>query len=107
MKHIFLLLTASIFAVSCNELKENKYEITETVDSSLNGKNVFLGTQGGFMGAMPMDTVKVENGKFTFKGESLEPTMNYIQVEGIDGSANIILEEGEIEIKIDKNAILE
>jgi peroxiredoxin len=107
MKQIFLLLTASIFAVSCNELKENQYEITGTVDPSLNGKNVFLGTQGGFMGAMPMDTVKVENGKFTFKGESLEPTMNYIQVEGIDGSANIILEEGEIEIKIDKNAILE
>lgn len=105
MRKLLLIVAVSAFVASCNKLAENQYEITGTVDPSLNGKNVFLETQGGFMGVIPVDTVKVENGKFKFEGEAKTPSFHFIQVEGVQGKADFILEEGEIELTIDKDTI--
>lgn len=52
-----------------------------------------------------IDTVKVENGEFIFKGEVKEPSLHYIEVEGVKGTVNLILEEGEIEVTVDKDSI--
>jgi peroxiredoxin len=105
MKKILLILAASAFIVSCNKLADNQFEITGTVDPSLNGKNVFLETQGGMMGITAVDTVKIENGKFLFKGNVTSPSLHFIQVEGVQGKADFILEEGEIEVAVDKDSI--
>src|SRR5690606_24617776 len=80
-------------------------EITGTVDPSFNGKNVVLETQGGSMGAIPVDTVKVENGKLTFAGETEFPSFHFVQVEGMQGKVDFILEGGEIELNVDKDTI--
>ena len=105
MKKILLILSASAVIVSCNKLTEGGFEITGTVDPSLNGKNVVLEKQGGMMGVAPVDTVKVENGKFIFTGNAAEPSLHFIQVEGVQGKAEFVLEEGEIEMKIDKDSV--
>ncbi|MCO6148993.1 TlpA disulfide reductase family protein [Flavobacterium sp. NRK1] len=104
MKKFLLIAVASAFVVSCNKLADNQFEITGTVDSSLNGKNVFLEKQGA-MGYASVDTAKVENGKFAFKGNVTEPELHFIQVDGVNGKAEFILEEGEIDIAVDKDSI--
>lgn len=105
MKKIFLLLATAIFMASCNNLADNEYEIAGTVDPSVNGKNVILEKMGGMMGFTAIDTVKVEDGKFLFKGTATEPSLHFIQVEGVQGKAEIILEEGSIDVDVDKDSI--
>ncbi|MCR5863605.1 DUF4369 domain-containing protein [Flavobacterium sp. J372] len=68
--------------------------------SQLDGKNVILGKQGGMMGFVPVDTAKVENGKFTFKGTVTDPSLHVLNVEFCAGwQTEIILENGEIETR--------
>ena len=57
------------------------------------------------MGFTAVDTAKVENGKFIFKGNVTEPELHFVQVDGLKGKAEFILEEGEIDIAIDKDSI--
>lgn len=102
MKKFLLFLAVSAAFVSC---KKDQYEIAGTVDKSLNGKNVFLETQGGMTGFTAKDTVKVENGKFVFEGTATEPALYFIQVEGLNGKAEIVLEQGDIEVTIDKDSL--
>lgn len=105
MKKIFLLFAASAFVISCSRLAENEFEIKGSIDPSLNGKFVYLEQQGGYMGFVPMDTAKIENGKFIFKGTVTDPSLNFIQVDGLQGKAELILENGEIKLEIDKDSI--
>lgn len=104
MKKILLILAASAFVVSCNKLGDNQFEVTGTVDPSLNGKDVVLEKQTP-MGYIPVDTAKIENGKFIFKGEAKEPGLRFLQLQDLQGKAEFILEEGEIAIGIDKDSL--
>ncbi|RZJ67725.1 MAG: DUF4369 domain-containing protein, partial [Flavobacterium sp.] len=105
MKKILLLLAAATFVVSCNKLADNEFEITGKVDPSLNGKNVILEKMGGLAGYTPVDTVKIEDGKFVFKGTVTEPSLHFVQIEGAQGKAEIVLENGGIELDVDKDSI--
>ena len=105
MKKYLLIAAAAAFIVSCNKLADNQYEIEGTIDASLNGKNVILEKQGGLMGMTPVDTVKVEDGKFIFKGSTNEPSLHFISIEGVQGKTEFILEEGAIDIAVDKDSI--
>ena len=106
MKKILLFLAAAALVTSCNKLAENEYEITGTIDPSMNGKSIYLEKQGGYTGFIPVDTVKVQDGKFTFKDTIGEPSLYFIGVEGDPGSkANFILEPGTIVMEINKDTI--
>lgn len=105
MKKYFLFLAAAGMIVSCNRLAENEFEITGKVDKSLDGKNVILEKQGGYMGFAPVDTVKVENGTFLFKGTVTDPSLHFINIEGVQGKVELILENGEIAMEIDKDTV--
>jgi hypothetical protein len=108
MKKILLFLAASTFVVSCNRLAENEYEITGTVDPSLNGKNIYLEKQGGMMGSQAIDTVKIENGKFLIKGTTDEPALHFLSLEGNpmnSSKLDFVLEHGEIDLKLDKDTL--
>jgi thiol-disulfide isomerase/thioredoxin len=105
MKKILFVLAASAFVMSCKNLADNEYEITGTVDPSLNGKNLILEKQGA-MSFEPVDTVKIEDGKFLFKGTVKEPEFHFISIEGKpDQKVDLILEHGELAIEIDKDSI--
>ncbi|WP_159800037.1 TlpA disulfide reductase family protein [Flavobacterium sp. MK4S-17] len=107
MKKILLFLTASAVFVSCKHLADNEYEITGSIDESMNGKDIVLEKQGGYMGFVPVDTAKVENGKFVFKGTAAEPSIHFISVDGQPmNKGNFILEEGEIKLTVkDKDTL--
>ncbi len=102
MKKIFLLLTATVFLISCSK---DKYTISGTVKGVDNGKTVIMETQDAMGGLIAVDTVKVENGKFEIKGKTLEPSFHMLQVEGLQGKVPFILENGDITIEINKDSI--
>lgn len=106
MKKILFVLAASAFVMSCKNLADNEFEITGTVDPSLNGKNLFLEKQDPATGFKAIDTAKVENGKFTFKGTVKEPDFHFIAIEGkTDQKINLVLEHGSIEVVMDKDSL--
>ncbi|HPW98194.1 MAG TPA: DUF4369 domain-containing protein, partial [Flavobacterium sp.] len=52
-----------------------------------------------------VDTVKIENGKFVFKGSAKEPELYLVQVEKVQGKVPFILENGDIEMTINKDSV--
>lgn len=106
MKKILLLLSVTALMISCNKTGENEYIITGTV-AGADGKNVILEKQDEeTMGKMiPVDTVKIENGKFVIKGTATEPSIHTIKIDSKLGMVDLILEAGEIKIEVDKDTL--
>ncbi|MBF2707710.1 DUF4369 domain-containing protein [Flavobacterium soyangense] len=103
MKKIILLLTATVFLISCSK---DKYTISGTAKGVENGKTIIMETQDATgMGLMSVDTVKVENGKFEIKGKVTEPAFYMLQLEGANGKFPFILENGDITIEMNKDSI--
>jgi hypothetical protein len=103
MKKIILLLSATVFLISCSK---NKYVISGTVTGIENGKTVIMQAQDPTTGGLiAVDTVKVENGKFKIEGKALEPAFQFLQVEGLNGQVPFILENGDIDIEINKDSL--
>ena len=105
MKKIALLLSVLAFA-SCKNLADNQYEITGNVDASWEGRNVILERPGGMMGTTPVDTVKVEGGRFVFTDTVTAPDYYLISVDGVkEQKLDFVLEPGAIEITVDKDTL--
>jgi peroxiredoxin len=105
MKKILLFLSAATLVVSCNKLAENEFEIEGTIDGTFDGKNAILQKPGGMSG-IPIDTVKIEAGKFVFEGKAESPSIHYVTIEGVPNvGIDFILESGNIELTIDKDSI--
>jgi hypothetical protein len=103
MKKIILLLSATVFLISCSK---DKYTISGTATGVENGKTIIMETQDAAgMGLIAVDTVKVENGKFEIKGKVTEPSFHMLTLEGANGKFPFILENGDITITIDKDSI--
>ncbi|TRX16326.1 DUF4369 domain-containing protein [Flavobacterium franklandianum] len=102
MKKIILLLSATVFLISCSK---TKYTISGTATGIENGKTIILEVQDAVGGLIPIDTVKVENGKFEITGKATEPAFHLLQVEGVQGKFPFILENGDITIVINKDSI--
>jgi putative protein kinase ArgK-like GTPase of G3E family len=103
MKKIILLLSATVFLISCSK---TKYTISGTATGIENGKTIILEAQDAAgMGLIPVDTVKVENGKFEITGKATEPSFHMLQVEGVQGKFPFILENGDINIVINKDSV--
>lgn len=105
MKKVLLLVSAVAVLVACNKAGENEYIVTGTVKGVDNGKTVVLEKQDSLGQLKPIDTVKIENGKFTFKGNAKEPEMYLVQVEALQGKVPFILENGNIEMDINKDSV--
>lgn len=103
MKKIILLLSATVFLISCSK---TKYTISGTAKGIENGKTIIMETQDASgMGLIAVDTVKVENGKFEITGKAAEPSFHMLTVEGVQGKFPFILENGDIDIEINKDTI--
>lgn len=100
-----LLVTSALLVFSCNKAGENEYIITGTI-KGVDGKKVYLEVQDDMTGAFKtLDTVVVEGGKFTMKGSAKEADINLIQIESVEGKIPFILENGDIEMDINKDSL--
>lgn len=103
MKKLLFLLSTSLLFISC---KKDSYTVSGTITGIENGKTIILETQDASgMGLIPIDTVKIENGKFEFKGKALEPAFHTLQIEGLQGKVPFILENGAIKIVVNKDSL--
>ena len=105
MKKFLLVVTALTVLISCNKAGENEYIVTGTIKGIADGKSVILEVQDETGQLKPVDTVKLEKGKFTFTGSAKEPDMYLINVETVQGKIPFILENGDIEMAINKDSI--
>lgn len=105
MKKILLLVSAVALLVSCNKAGDNEFIITGTIKDIKDGETVVLEKQDSTGQLKPIDTVKIEKGKFTFTGSAKEPEMHLIQVQSVQGKIPFILENGDINVDVNKDSI--
>lgn len=106
MKKLVLLAFLSTLLFSCSKVKEGEFIIEGEAKGIANGKEVTLLMQDDSLGMVPVDTVKVENEKFVFKGKTAEPKMHVIQIKNDKPlSLYTIVESGAIEVEIDKDSL--
>ncbi len=105
MKKVLMLVSAVAVMVSCNKAGDNEYVVTGTVKDIKDGTQVFIEKQDSIGRVVAIDTAKIEKGKFSFKGSASEPEIHMVQVESLMGKVPFILENGEIDIEVDKDSI--
>lgn len=105
MKKILLLLSVTAVMISCNK-SDGEFTIEGTATGFENGQAIILQkADTATVGKMnPIDTVKIENGKFEFKGVITEPEVSGLILEG-KGNIDLILESGKIVVNLDKDTL--
>ncbi|MGX7666026.1 DUF4369 domain-containing protein [Flavobacterium pedocola] len=102
MKQILVLAALTVLA-SCSKVGDNEFLITGTAKGFENGTPVILQYQGD-MGPVAKDTVKIENGKFEFKGNVDSVDISFIKIDNPSANVPFFLENGEINIAIQKDS---
>lgn len=104
-KVVLFALIALVFA-SCSKVKKGEFLITGTAKGIADGKTVILQTQdaAGTM-MVPVDTVKIKDGKFEFKGKINEPTMYSLSFPDFQNGFPVIVESDEIIVEVKKDTI--
>lgn len=106
MKKIILSLLAVATIVSCNKVGNNEFEIEGNASGFIDGRNVYLKMQDTVTNSLVnLDTVKIENGKFIFKGAVTEPSLHFIAIDSTENQIPFILEEGNITVAVNKDTI--
>lgn len=99
-------ISLAVLTVGCNGIIGNGYTVTGEIKGLKDGTNVFLEKQDENTGmSIPVDTVKIENGKFVFEGEAKEPGIRFIKIDQTNEGFVFILEKGDIKAKINKDSI--
>ncbi len=106
MKKIVLSLGIIIVILACGQ-NSGGYAINGEIGGEIeNGTKVFLRKVGENNMPVDVDTTTLENGKFLFTGKAVKsPEMRYIFIDKLPGYAAIILENGDIEIKAEKDSL--
>ena len=96
MRKLVLFALVLVSIVSCSKVKKGEFLITGTAKGIENGKTVILQTQdeAGMM-MVPVDTVKIKDGKFEFKGKIKEPTMYSLSFPDFQNGFPVIVENDE------------
>jgi thiol-disulfide isomerase/thioredoxin len=106
MKKIVALASLLIVLTSCSKVKKGEFLITGTAKGIENGKSVILQKQNdNGMGVIALDTVKVKDGKFEFKGKIEEPAIYSILLPEYNGGFPVIVENDEIKVEVNKDTI--
>jgi thiol-disulfide isomerase/thioredoxin len=95
----------SLLAIACNTVGEDEYAITGTIKGVKSGKVILERQSEEGMNFIAVDTVEIKNEKFEFEGKSISPELYFLQIEKIDGKVAFVLEEGKINIEVDKDSI--
>lgn len=101
---IIFLFAASIF--SCSPPKKyDSYVIEAKAPGIYNGMRAYLKISDARGRLINKDTAIVIDEKFSFHGVRKEPTLEYLHINGYNGSLPIIVENGFIEILIEKDSL--
>jgi len=105
MKKIIVSIAIIIGISACNQKPEG-FTINGNLRGDIeNGTQIFLKTLGENNQPVDVDTAKVENGKFSFTGTAETPELNYIFIDKQPGYFAIILENGDIQLDVQKDSL--
>ncbi len=105
MKKTLFALCIALTAIACNTTPEG-YVVNGTLTGEIeNGTQVFLKRIDERNQPIVIDTALVENGNFKFTGKTNYPELHYIFIDKIGTFAPIVLENGEIEFKSQKDSL--
>jgi peroxiredoxin len=105
MKKLIFLMALAIGLVSFKTIIDKNFTITGTANGLENGQKVLLQKQDDVLGIITVDSTKIQNGKFSFKGTTPEPSIHFLEIEKIQGKVAFILEEGKIDFTLYKDSI--
>lgn len=105
MKKLLLVLVISIGLFSFKTIIDNNFTISGIATGVENGKKVLLQKQDETKGIVTVDSAKIVDGKFSFKGVATEPSIHFIELEKVQGKIALILENGKISVTVDKDSI--
>ncbi|MDI1256598.1 MAG: TlpA disulfide reductase family protein [Flavobacterium sp.] len=105
MKNIFLFIIVAAGLVSFRTLADKDYAITGSATGMENGLKVYLVKPDDLGKFVKLDSAKVENGVFSFKGKTPEPSIHFLEFDKIEDKLVFILEEGKINFTIYKDSI--
>src|SRR5690606_39829894 len=104
MKKILFVLALPALLLSCDKNGKNEFTLSGTVQGS-DGKNIILERMDDSLGVVAVDTVQIDNGKFTFVGDIAEPAVHSLRIEDEQPRPYLIVEPGDIKIEINKDSI--
>lgn len=106
MRKVILFALVAFTIASCSKVKKGEFLISGTAKGIADGKTVILQTQdaAGTM-MVPVDTVKIKDGKFEFKGKINEPTMYSLSFPDFQNGFPVIVESDEIKVEVIKDSI--
>jgi peroxiredoxin len=107
MKRIAVFLLLATTLISCSNVGKGEFLLNGTIKGIPDGKLVILERLDDSLGPIKVDSAKVKEGKFTFKGKILEPSMHSLRVETVQSSSYIVIENGEIDIDIIKDSVFQ
>ena len=93
-----------VLLIICCSSQSTEYRLNGTIDLS-DGQSVFLLGVDDQSQLMPLDTVKVQAGTFTFSGSAKYPEMHYLNFEGVRSLLPLVLEPGTITVELNKDSI--
>jgi len=94
-------IALSFLLLSCSTESE-KFKIIGTTDLD-DGKKIFRVVADQNNQPIVLDTIIVSKGRFKFQGTVIEPDINFLYIEGIQGNIGFIIEPGTIKANILKD----
>ena len=96
--------TTFILFIFCCSSGSTEYTLNGTIDLE-DGQSVLLLGVDDQSQLMPIDTVMVEAGTFSFSGSAKYPEMHYLNFEGVRSLLPLVLEPGTITVQAIKDSI--
>ena len=96
-------ITIILFITGCSS-GSIEYTLNGTIDLE-DGQSILLLGVDDQSQLMPIDTVKVEAGTFSFSGSAKYPEMHYLNFEGVRSLLPLVLEPGTITVQAIKDSI--
>lgn len=103
MKVIKLLVLIFITLTGCQS-NPNTYSIEGTVNVE-DGKTIYRIEADQNNQPSIIDSTQIISGKFGFEGNAMRPEINFLQIEGIQGTFPIIIEGGAIKTTLFKDSL--
>lgn len=101
---LFALIIASL--VSCSKVKDGEFLISGSAKGMEDGKSVILQTQDeAGISMINVDTVKVKDGKFEFKGKIKAPALYALFFPDYSSGLPLIVENDEVLVEVKKDSI--
>jgi peroxiredoxin len=99
MKRLILLI-AAVAMFACQTNKPEEFTLKGNVEGAQSGM-VYL--QDRVLGLMQnLDSVTMENGSFTFKGQLEQPRMLYLRIDGVPARIAVFMENSNVNVSINQ-----